>query len=140
MLVYLPGGGNGLLAKDGEGFMGQELKNEVAAKSNLSDDQLYLAFIKPDEDALFSPEGRVIEGKKRFFAMLTQYKPTVCAAYRNYGADIPEAVTVVVGIATALSSTLATSGLPLVPFCVLAVRHGLKQLCDSNEDDDDDEV
>ena len=117
--------------------MAQELETEVSAKHNLTDEQLYLTFITADEGALFSPEGRVIEGKKRFLGRLAKYKPAVCDAYRNYGSDIPDAVTVAVGIATALSSTLATSGLPLVPFCVLAVRHGLRRLCDGQEEDDD---
>jgi hypothetical protein len=114
--------------------MTNQLKEEVAAKSALTDEQLYIDFIGDKEGALFSPEGRVIEGKKRFLNMLFKYKPAVCNAYRKHGDNIPEAVSLAVGIATALSSTLAASGLPLVPFCVLAVRYGLGKLC-TDEDD-----
>ncbi|MFL6451316.1 MAG: hypothetical protein ACJ746_27100 [Bryobacteraceae bacterium] len=117
--------------------MTQNLEVEVGVKSHLTDEQLYLAFITADEGSLYSPEGRIIEGKKRFLSMLAKYKAAVCDAYRNYGSDMPQAVTVAVGIATALSPTLATSGLPLVPFSVLAVRHGLRRLCDDKEEDDD---
>lgn len=110
--------------------MPDELYEEVEAKSTLTDEELYIDFLSEDEGALFSPEGRVIEGKTRFQSMLSKYKPSVCEAYRKYGKDIPEGVSLAVGIATALSPTLAAAGLPLVPFCVLAVRHGLGKLCD----------
>lgn len=118
--------------------MVQHLKDEVAAKNTLSNDQLYLTFIEPQEGAPFSPEGRVLEGKKRFFASFEKYKPTMCDAYRKYRSD-PEGVTLAVGIATTLSPKLAESGLPLVPFSILAVRHGLHHLCMSDEHDEHDE-
>jgi hypothetical protein len=116
--------------------MSDTLRKEVEAKNTLSDEELYVAFLGDKEGALFSPEGRVIEGRSRFQNMLSKYKPAVCDAYRKHGKDIPEGVTVAVGIATALSPALAATGLPLVPFCVLVVRHGLGKLCEGEEPSD----
>ncbi len=108
------------------------LEGEIAAKVSLPDDQLYKLFAE-DEGALFNEEGRTIEGKRRFHALLTRHKAAVCDAYRKFGADISDGVAVAVGLANFLSKELREAGFPLAPFCILAVRHGLNRFCAATE-------
>jgi hypothetical protein len=103
---------------------------EAASLVRLGDDTLYSMLLPINEStAAYSPEGRVLQGRRLFDSMLEKVKSVICSAYSNIRDDVPQLVQLASILAASLRASGQIADAAIVPFCILVIRHGLDSIC-----------
>lgn len=121
------------------GSTSEALKRQVRIQMNLGDEELYVALLPEETASLYNLRGRILEGKRIFMSTLARVRPALCEAYGSLREDVPELTEIAVVLALALEQNHQISqqlgNVPLVPFCILAVRQGMNRICQGASDD-----
>jgi hypothetical protein len=110
-----------------------DLLHEVKKQFAFSDEDLFTSLAPQGGEVLYSPKGRLMAGKKAFLSLMEKLRPAICDAYSKVRHDVPELVELAVVIAMAISQVHQIDHAIVAPFSVLAVRHGLEEICGGHE-------
>jgi hypothetical protein len=131
----LPCGGR---RRDGQVDKPRTLRAAVSEAADRSDEDLYeelLTALGETQATLYSPEARMARGRQVMRSLLMRVRTQVCDAYRSIKDDTSELTEISVVIAAGLAGAQVLQDALVAPLAVLAVRHGLNQLCEEKSDE-----